>query len=143
MAGVLKATVDGLPELERLTGRLAVAKDRMLHRAKDRMVQEVVKRSPRHVGAKVHGEVLEPDEIEVGTVGSRDAKALDQGATILPHGHPFLKFENASGVHFARRTVIRRNRPGGRFFERALSHRVQIMDDAFTETFGSELHRDG
>jgi hypothetical protein len=138
MAGsLLRVRLQNLAELEHLPGRLEGARERFLQRGAEALADEVRKRAPRHVAATVRGQALPPELIEVGTFGSRDAKVLDQGGTIVPHGHPFLKFENETGVHFVRRTVIPRNRPGGRFFERALRNRRSVLEAVFDETFGN------
>lgn len=145
-APVYSVKVEGLGEALTVPDRLDHARRVFPANAARALAIEVRRRlphgaSPPHLADMVVGKV-EHGMIVVETVGSPYARALEDGATILPRKNratktgrkPALRFVIDGKVIFARRVVIQRNRPGGRPFRRALATRSRVIQHAFDTT---------
>lgn len=88
--------------------------------------------SPPHVADQVEGRVLPGGVVTVGTFGSEYAAALEEGALRVAKGQA-LRFVMNGRVTFRHRTLLRRNRPGGRPFTRALRRRRQVVERVWRE----------
>jgi hypothetical protein len=97
---------------------------------------------PKHVADDVVGEVVTgANVVTVGTHGSEYAKALEEGATRpgaagLKRG-VVLRWIQDGRVVFARRSIISRNRPGGKPFTKALRNRRAVVDRVWSEVMNA------
>ena len=151
MAGqqaVLTTSLRGLTGLAQLPPRLAEARERFRRNAADALAADVRQAAPENSGElrrSIVGKLIGLHTILVGSFGTDYAAAVNRGATIRPRGsregkngrRAVLRFVIGGEVVYRPRTLIRRNRPGGKFFERGLEHRRATLDRVFHESYGS------
>lgn len=91
---------------------------------------------PPHVADTVQGRVLPGGVVTVGTIGSEYAQALEKGAMRRAKRARVLRFEIDGRILFRRRSLLRRDRPGGKPFTRALRRRGLIVERTWREVMG-------
>lgn len=114
------------------------------------MLAEHLPRGPEaggHVADDVFGYV-EEGQVVFGTVGSKYARAIEEGAKIYarkdrssrsnPNRRGVLRFMLDGKVFFRRSVLIPRNRPGGKPFHRARREQNQVAQRVFDRVFFEE-----
>lgn len=138
--------VEGLGEALQVPAQLELARVAFPRRLATALAEDLARRLPRgpgphHVADEVEGRVVPGNVVIVGTDGSDYAKALEEGATRpgragLESG-TVLRFVVDGRVVFSRRSVLRRNRPGGKPFTKALRGRQAVTERVWTEVMGA------
>lgn len=133
--------VQGLRDALLVPAKLDAARVLFPRRLAIELADDLKRRLPRgpgpdHLADTVHGRAL-GQTIEVGTEGSQYAKALEEGATRpgragLERG-VVLRWERDGQVFFARRSILHRNRPGGKPFAKALKGRALVTERVWRE----------
>lgn len=141
--GLYTIEVKGLGEALLVPGQLELARVEFPQRMAIELAADLRYRTRGRLPHEtvIRGHVVTGGTVIVGTEGSKAARALDEGATILPlkgrrgrgGGPAALKFIIGGRVVFARRSLIKRNRPGGKSFTRALRYRRRIIERVWAE----------
>lgn len=135
--------VDGLADAERVPEQIDEARVVFPRRLAIALAEDLRQRTRGHIASEdvIEGRVVTESTVRVGTVGSKSARALEEGATILPRqgrvgkdDRPAaLRFVIGGRVVYARRIVLERNRPGGKPFTRALRGRRKVVERTWEE----------
>ncbi|MFL5954788.1 MAG: hypothetical protein ACJ76I_11850 [Gaiellaceae bacterium] len=150
MAGqraVIATSIRGLDLMAELPPRLQAARERFLRNAGEALAHDVEESTPRRSGRlrrSISSKVIGISTVLVGSFGTDYAAAINRGAMILPRKgrqgangrRAVLRFVVGGEVLYRPRALIRRNRPGGKFFERGLVHRRATLNRVFRETYG-------
>jgi len=141
-SGILRVKVEGLGDALQVPIELERSRVEFPRRLAVELARDLAHRLPRgpsppHLASTVIGRVLPGGTVSIGTQGSEYAKALEEGATRpgaegLSRG-VVLRFEVNGRVVFARRSILQRNRPGGKPFTRAFRHRQRVVDRVWEE----------
>lgn len=134
--------VEGLGEALQVPAQLELARQAFPRRLAVELSRDLARKLPRgpgpeHVADDVEGRVLTGGVVTIGTEGSEYAKALEEGATRpkkagLDAG-VVLRFVVDGRVVFARRSILPRNRPGGKPFTKALKGRQAVVERVWDE----------
>lgn len=135
--------VEGLAEALRLPEQLERARLIFPRRLAVELAHDMQERTRGHIAHEdvIEGRVLTDSTVVVGTVGSKSARALQEGAAIVARKgrtgrggrRAALRFVIDGRTIFARRIVIMRNRPGGKPFTRALRNRNAVTERVWKE----------
>lgn len=137
--GLYTVTVDGLGEALLVPDQLELARVELPRRLGPALAEDLRERTHGHLphDTVFEGHALAGGAVSVGTVGSKAARALEDGATIRPRRKGgVLRFSIDGKVVYSRRAVIQRNRPGGKPWTRALRNRRKVVERVWGEVMG-------